>query len=109
MENWLAGPSVRGPAGENIRQTMSYRIQVRPEAGSLLRTLAPYVVLRLGRALAQLAESLAAGEDPGPGELHVDGCVMQFAIDHAHRLLEVVHVEQREPVAPAYATEPPPA
>ena len=88
---------------------MSYRIQVRPEAGSLLRTLAPYVVLQLGRALAQLAESLAAGEDPGPGELHVDGCVMQFVIDHAHRLLEVVHVEQREPVAAAYAAEPAPA
>ena len=88
---------------------MSYRIQVRPEAGSLLRTLAPYVVLQLGRALAQLAESLAAGEDPGPGELRVDGCVMQFAIDHAHRLLEVVHVEQREPVAAAHAAEPAPA
>jgi hypothetical protein len=88
---------------------MSYRIQVHPEAGSLLRTLAPHTVLRLGRALAQLAESLAAGEDPGPGELHVDGCVMQFAIDHAHRLLEVIHVEQREAVVPAYAAGPAPA
>jgi hypothetical protein len=88
---------------------MSYRIQVHPDAGVLLRTLAPHVVLRLGRALAELAESLAAGDDPGPGELHVDGCVMQFAIDHAHRLLEVVHVEQREPVVPAYAVEPAPA
>jgi hypothetical protein len=85
---------------------MSYRIQVRPEAGPLLRTLAPHVVLRLGRALADLAESLASGEDPGPGELHVDGCVMQFVIDHAHRLLEVIHVEQREPVVPVYAGEP---
>ena len=88
---------------------MSYRIQVHPDAGVLLRTLAPHIVLRLGRALAELAESLAAGEDPGPGELHVDGCVMQFAIDHAHRLLEVVHVEQREPLAAAYAAAPAPA
>jgi len=35
---------------------MSYRIQVRPEAGALLRTLAPHVVLRLGRALAELPD-----------------------------------------------------
>jgi len=88
---------------------MSYRIQVHPDAGALLRTLAPHVVLRLGRALADLAESLAAGEDPGPGELRVDGCVMQFAIDHANRLLEVIHVEQREPAVPTYAAEPAPA
>jgi len=84
---------------------MSYRIQVCPEAGSLLRTLAPHVVLRLGRALADLAESLAAGEDVERGELRIDDCVLRFAVDHAHRLLEVVHVEQHE--APlAYAAEP---
>jgi len=88
---------------------MSYRIQVHPDAGVLLRTLAPHIVLRLGRALAELAESLAAGEDPGPGELQVDGCILQFAIDHAHRLLEVVHVEQRELLAAAYAAAPAPA
>lgn len=79
---------------------MSYRIHVHPEAGSLLRTFAPHVVLRLGRALAGLAEALANGEDPEGAELHVDDCVMRFVIDHAERLLRVVHVEQR---APAYA------
>ena len=79
---------------------MSYRIHVHPEAGSLLRTFAPHVVLRLGRALAGLAEALANGEDPDGTELHVDDCVMRFVIDHAERLLRVVHVEQR---APAYA------
>ena len=78
---------------------MSYRIQVHPEAGSLLRTLKPHVVLRLGRALAELAESLTAGEPEGPGEVRVDNCVMQFVVDHAHRLLEVIHIEQSEPVA----------
>ena len=83
---------------------MSYRIQVRPEAGSLLRTFAPHVVLRLGRALADLAAAIADGEDPDATELSVDDCVMQFVIDHAQRLLEVVHVEQRERLQPAWAT-----
>jgi len=78
---------------------MSYRIQVHPEAGSLLRTLKPHVVLRLGRALAELAESLTAGDEIGPGELRVDNCVLQLAVDHAHRMLEVIHVELSEPLA----------
>jgi len=85
---------------------MSYRIQVHPEAGSLLRTLKPHVVLRLGRALAELAESLTAGDEPGPAELRVDNCVMRFVVDHAHRLLEVIQVEQAEPLA-AYAAASP--
>ena len=85
---------------------MSYRIQVHPEAGSLLRTLKPHVVLRLGRALAELAESLTADDEAGPGELRVDNCVMRFVVDHAHRLLEVIQVEQAEPVA-AYAAAAP--
>ena len=84
---------------------MSYRIQVHPEAGSLLRTFAPHVVLRLGRALADLAESLSSGEDADGNELHVDDCVMQFVVDHAERLLRVVHVEQRDALQPAYAHE----
>ena len=82
---------------------MSYRIQVQPEAGSLLRTLAPHVVLRLGRALAELAESIAAGQDPERGELRIEDCVMRFVVDHAERLLRVVQVEQRELLVPVYA------
>jgi hypothetical protein len=85
---------------------MSYRIQVQPEAGALLRTLAPYVVLRLGRALAELADSLGAASDEGLQDLCVDNCVVQFVVNHASRLLEVIHVEQREPVLPAYAADP---
>ena len=84
---------------------MSYRIQVNPEAGSLLRTFAPHVVLRLGRALAELAEAIASGEDAEENELQVDDCVMRFVVDHAEQLLRVVHVEQRAPLAPAYASE----
>ena len=73
---------------------MSYRIQVLPEAGSLLRTLAPHVVLRLGRALAEIA---ASAEETSASELRVEDWVMRFVIDHAERLLRVVHVEQLQP------------
>jgi len=83
-----------------------YRIQVQPEAGALLRTLAPYVVLRLGRALAELAESIGTGSDGGLHDLSVDNCVVQFVVNHANRLLEVIHIELREPLAPAYAADP---
>ncbi|HUJ26474.1 MAG TPA: hypothetical protein VLW85_10670 [Myxococcales bacterium] len=82
---------------------MSYRIQVHPEAGSLLRAFAPHVVLRLGRALADLAAALADGDDLEDSELHVEDCVMQFVVNHAQRLLEVVHVEQRQSLQPAWA------
>lgn len=81
---------------------MSYRIQVHPEAGSLLRTFAPHVVLRLGRALAEVAEAIANGEESNESELHVEDCVMRFVVDHAERLLRVVHVEQRGAPAPSY-------
>jgi hypothetical protein len=83
---------------------MSYRIQVQPEAGVLLRTLAPYVILRLGRALADLADSLGAASDSGPHDLRIDNCVVRFVVNHASRLLEVIHVEQRD--VPAYAADP---
>ena len=82
---------------------MSYRIQVHPDAGSLLQTLAPHVLLRLGRALADLAEALASGEDIGASEVRVEDCVLRLVVDHAQRLLEVIRIEQREAVAPAWA------
>ena len=82
---------------------MGYRIQVHPEAGSLLQTLAPHVLLRLGRALAELAEALASGEEDGASEVRVDDCVLRLVVDHAQRLLEVIRIEQREAVAPAWA------
>jgi hypothetical protein len=82
---------------------MSYRIQIQPEAGTLLRTLPPHTVLRLGRALADLADSIDSGESPEESELRVDDCVLQFVVNHAHRLVEVVHVEQRDDAHPPYA------
>lgn len=88
---------------------MSYRIQVHPEAGSLLRTLAPHVVLRLGHSLAELAElaeAISIGDDPHGDELRIDDCVMQFAIDHAERLVRVTHIEQREALSPLFTEAP---
>jgi mRNA-degrading endonuclease RelE of RelBE toxin-antitoxin system len=82
---------------------MSYRIQIQPEAGTLLRTLPPHTVLRLGRALADLADSIESGESPEESELRVDDCVLQFVVNHAHRLVEVVHVEQRDDAQTPYA------
>ena len=75
---------------------MSYRIQVHPEAGTLLRTLAPHLVLRLGRALAEMAEAISIGSDPESDELYVEDCAMQFVVDHSERLVRVTHLEQRE-------------
>ncbi len=83
---------------------MSYRILVPPEAGSLLRTFSPHVVLRLGRALAELAEGIGIGEDPEKGELRVEDCVMRFVVDHAERMLRVVAVEQGASRIPLYAS-----
>jgi hypothetical protein len=80
---------------------MSYSIHVQPGAGVLLRTLAPYVVLRLGRALAELADTAGASSDGGVHHLKVDNCVVQFVIDHARRLLDVIHIEQRETIPAA--------
>lgn len=74
---------------------MSYRIQISPEARSLLLTLRPHVLLRLGRALAELAESVISA-DGKPDELRVDGCVLHFAVDNARTLLEVIGIEQRD-------------
>jgi mRNA-degrading endonuclease RelE of RelBE toxin-antitoxin system len=88
---------------------MSYRIQIQPEAGTLLRTLAPHTVLRLGRALADLADSIEAGVSPEESTLRVDDCVLQFVVNHAHRLVEVVHVEQREEAEAPYAAAATPA
>ena len=82
---------------------MSYRIQVNPDAGSLLRSFSPHVVLRLGQALAQLAEWLASGEEADGDVLEVEDCFLQFVIDPVERLLRVVHIEQRVSLRPSWA------
>ncbi|HEX4385053.1 MAG TPA: hypothetical protein VH083_18975 [Myxococcales bacterium] len=85
---------------------MSYRIQVYPEAGTLLRTLAPHLVLRLGQALAELAEAISFGDDPDTEVLHIDDCALQFVVDHVDRLIRVTHIEQREALVPVAASAP---
>ena len=81
---------------------MSYRIQVQPEAGSHLRTLAPHVVLRLGQTLAEFAEAVAGGTQELQ-EVRVGDCVLQFVVDHAHGLLRVTGVDGGPVLAEARA------
>ena len=82
---------------------MSYRIQIQPEAGSLLRTLAPHVVLRLGQSLAEVAEAVAAGGHDEAQEVRVGDCVLQFVVDHAQGLLRVTGVDGGPVLAEARA------
>lgn len=72
---------------------MSYRIHVQPEASSLLRTLPPHVVLRLGRALGEIAELLTAGQEVQGTELRVEDATLRIAIDRAQELVRLVCVE----------------
>lgn len=82
---------------------MGYRIQVQPEAGSLLRTLAPHVVLRLGQSLAEFAESVADDAHEEAQELRVGDCALQFVVDHAQGLLRVTGVDGGAVLAEARA------
>jgi hypothetical protein len=75
---------------------MSYRIEVGTQARSVLETLPPHVVLRLGHALAAVAEELTFGEDDVPPSLDLDGCKLQLVVDHEEQLLKLVAVEPPE-------------
>ena len=80
---------------------MSYRIQVIPDASSLLRTLAPHVVLHLGHALGELADLLSAGGEAESDELRMGDCVLRLAVDRTEQLLRVIGVELQP--APSFA------
>lgn len=75
---------------------MSYRIEVDPEAGEVLRTLRAHVVQQLGRLLADLAELVSA---PQPGarvaKLEMDGCEVLYELDRDQRTLSVRSVRAR--------------
>jgi hypothetical protein len=73
---------------------MSYRIQVPPEAGSLLRSFSPHVVMQLAHALADLADLVASGGEADSSELTVEDCVLRFDVDHREQLVRVLGVEQ---------------
>ena len=83
---------------------MSYRIQVDPEAGQVLRTLRAHVVQHLGRLLAELAELISAGPPAlalsraGEGNvalLEVDEYVLCYEVDRAGQTLKVRSVQPR--------------
>ena len=63
--------------------------------------LAPHVVVRLGRALADLVGALTGSETADSGELSIGECAVQYQIDPSAELLRVVGVEPA--LAPAYA------
>ncbi len=71
---------------------MSYRIEVDPEAGQVLRTLRAHVVQRLGHLLAELAELISAGQ-PAPARLE-DGTVALLEADDYVLFYEVNPLEQ---------------
>lgn len=78
---------------------MSYRIKVNPDAGGVLRTLESHIVLRLGRALADLAVALDDGAELESEELRVGDWRLRLSVDRAGRLLEIAQVEH----APVFA------
>ncbi|HEX9578880.1 MAG TPA: hypothetical protein VF993_14095 [Myxococcales bacterium] len=50
-------------------------------------------MLRLGHALAAVAEALTFGEEDVPPFLELDGCMLQLSVDHQEQLLKLVAVE----------------
>jgi hypothetical protein len=77
---------------------MSYRIEVGTEARSVLETLAPHLVLRLGHALAAVAEELSFGGQEAPPSLELDDCVLQLVVEREEQLLRLVSVAPRAAV-----------
>ena len=81
---------------------MSYRIEVDNEARSVLETLSPHMVQRLGHALAAVAEELTFGEE-APSSLELDDVVLQLLVNREEQLLRLVAVEPRAVLAAAPA------
>lgn len=87
---------------------MSYRIQVDPEAGQVLRTLRAHVVQRLGHLLAELAELTSVGQ-PAPARsgdgsvalLEADDYVLFYEVNRAEQTLNVRSVQLRAIGLPA--------
>ncbi len=83
---------------------MSYRIQVDPEAGQVLRTLRAHVVQHLGHLLAELAELFSTGQGARSGDgnvalLEVDDYILFYEVNRADETLNVRSVQPR-PLAP---------
>ena len=78
---------------------MSFRVQVDPDAMVLLRSLSPHVVLQIGHALGELAETASAQQGPlllASGRMEVDGAVVLYDVDRAEETVRITHIEVRE-------------
>jgi hypothetical protein len=78
---------------------MSFRVQVDPDVAVLLRSLSPHVVLQIGHALAELAETASAQQGPlllASGRMQVDGAVVLYDVDRTEQTLQIRHIEVRE-------------
>jgi mRNA-degrading endonuclease RelE of RelBE toxin-antitoxin system len=81
---------------------MSYRILVEPAAAQRLRTFSSYLVQRLGRLLAELADlasiapptSLALARNPGAevARFELEDATVWYRVDHKEETLTLVDV-----------------
>ena len=82
---------------------MSYRILVEPAAAQRLRTFSSYLVQRLGRLLAELADlasvappvslALARGADAKLSRIDLEDVTVSYRIDPREETLTLVDVE----------------
>jgi mRNA-degrading endonuclease RelE of RelBE toxin-antitoxin system len=81
---------------------MSYRILVEPAAAQRLRTFSAYLVQRLGRLLAELADlasiappvslALARNPDAEMSRVELDDATVWYRVDHKEETLTLVDV-----------------
>jgi mRNA-degrading endonuclease RelE of RelBE toxin-antitoxin system len=81
---------------------MSYRILVEPAAAQRLRTFSSYLVQRLGRLLAELADlasiappaslSLARNPQAEVSRLDLEDATVWYRVDHREETLTLVEV-----------------
>jgi hypothetical protein len=81
---------------------MSYRILVEPAAAQRLRTFSSYLVQRLGRLLAELADlasiappaslALARTADADLSRLDLEDATVWYRVDHREETLTLVDI-----------------
>jgi mRNA-degrading endonuclease RelE of RelBE toxin-antitoxin system len=92
---------------------MSYRILVEPAAAQRLRTFSAYLVQRLGRLLAELADlasiapptSLAIARNPQAevSRLDLEDATVWYRVDHREETLTLVDIAAGAGDQPAQA------
>jgi mRNA-degrading endonuclease RelE of RelBE toxin-antitoxin system len=81
---------------------MSYRILVEPAAAQRLRTFSSYIVQRLGRLLAELADlasiappaglTLARNADAELARVELEGATVWYRVDRREETLTLVDI-----------------